>query len=165
MLNFTHVPRSFPATDCYQNLHINQLHRRNRLCKSWCQLIFEFLIDGCPKMPVTYQNDGDHYNSWHYHAAVISKQYSQSYHIMNSNIHSLPCYRVPRFTGNLWAAPRVTRRPCIVTAANAKNDAVRRLELISLYIIESFCSKIWFRIYILKPVSHLPYSIRRYSIL
>ena len=60
-----------PATYCYQILHIDSPHRHNRLCKIWWQLVHKFLINGCQKMPVSYQNDGDHYNSLHYRAAVI----------------------------------------------------------------------------------------------
>ena len=34
-------------------------------------LVYEFLINGSPKMPVSNQNDGDHYSSLHYRAAVM----------------------------------------------------------------------------------------------
>ena len=66
------MPRSPPATDCYQNLHIDNYTDVIACAKfgdNWFKSFF--FIDGCPKIPVSYRSGGDHYNSLHYRAAVI----------------------------------------------------------------------------------------------
>ena len=56
---------------CAEKSLVNRLYRRYHMCKIWLQFVFGCFITGCPKMPISYQNGGDHYNSVHCRAAVI----------------------------------------------------------------------------------------------